>query len=138
MAVVFEYAAGMPVSGKNEAEFGLRLFGPPALLTPEGERMFAAARPFQLLSMLAVRRAWVSRDELAEYLWPGRGQSAALSNLRTALVRAQKLPGVAGLECLLMRGLLRWPRFICDRQLRGDEFMAASVAEGSEASIRPL
>jgi DNA-binding SARP family transcriptional activator len=112
--VVFEDATGMSVSGKNGAELGLRLFGPPALLTPEGERMFAAALPFQLLSMLAVRRARVSRDELAENLWPGRGQSAALSNLRTALARAQRLPDVAGLECLLMRGLLRWPRFICD------------------------
>jgi DNA-binding SARP family transcriptional activator len=64
----------------NETAFGLRLFGPPAWLTPQGERMFAAARPFQLLAMLAaVRRSSVTRNELAETLWPGRGQSAAPS-----------------------------------------------------------
>ena len=38
--------------------------------------------------------------------------------------------------CPLLRGHLRGPRCLCDRLLRGDEFTAAYVAEGSAATVR--
>ena len=38
--------------------------------------------------------------------------------------------------CPLLRGPLRGPRYLCDRPLRGDEFRAAYVADGSRLASR--
>ena len=55
---------------------------------------FGPERRFRLLAYLAVRQAWVSRDELATLFWPDRPQAAARSNLRKLLleVRALEIP----------------------------------------------
>jgi len=73
----------------------LRLFGVPTWTAAPAEVVFAAARPFQLLAVLACRRGWTAREEIAELLWPERSQRLARGNLRTLLLRAQKLaPGI--------------------------------------------
>ena len=67
---------------------------------------FAAERPFQFLALLACRRDWVSREELAELLWPERSSQASRGNLRTLLLRAQKI--APGIEIEQQAGRLRW------------------------------
>ncbi|CAN5280992.1 hypothetical protein BH09PSE6_BH09PSE6_11760 [soil metagenome] len=71
------------------------LFGNPWLLTEEGVRvMFTHERPHQLLALLACRREWIQRDELAEWFWPAQAPAAARSNLRKVLLLATRVPGV--------------------------------------------
>lgn len=84
----------------------LRLLGAPCLRVGERSTAFAAERPFLLLAMLASRRAWVRRDELADLLYPGRDLAAARSNLRKVLHLARQVPGAEGLE--QQGDLLRW------------------------------
>lgn len=57
---------------------------------------FLPERRFRLLTYLALRGEWVSRDELATLFWPDRAQEAARSNLRKLLqeARALDLPGL--------------------------------------------
>lgn len=84
----------------------LRLLGAPQLGTAAGALPFAPERPFLLLAVLACRRDWVRRDELADLLYPGRDIESARSNLRKVIFLARKLDGVGTIE---QRGdLLRW------------------------------
>lgn len=86
----------------------LSLFGAPVLRPRAGEELvFTAERPFQVLAYLACRSGWVTRDELAAWLWPERPQAVARSNLRKVLLLAQRLPIVPALET--QGGRLRWP-----------------------------
>ena len=48
--------------------------------------------------MLALRRGWVGRDELAALSWPGATGERAGANVRKALHLARGLPWAAGLE----------------------------------------
>src|SRR5262249_3618571 len=78
-------------------------------------RRFAlpAERRGQMLALLALRRTWVARSELAELLWPGdRGERAA-TNLRKAVHFARALPWAVALE--LQGGMLR---FVVDTDVR--------------------
>jgi DNA-binding SARP family transcriptional activator/tetratricopeptide (TPR) repeat protein len=85
----------------------LVVLGPPSLRDADGHRTpWTAERPHVLLALLACRRDWVGRDELADLLYPGRDLPAARSNLRKVLHLARQVAGVADLE---QRGdLLRW------------------------------
>jgi predicted ATPase len=83
----------------------VRLFGPPAFITPQGEQLLAPRRPHQLLALLACRRHGVPRAELAELFWPDRPEGAARTNLRVLLARAQAEQG--GLDLQAER--VRWP-----------------------------
>lgn len=84
----------------------LRLLGPPALQRGDALHPFAAERPWVLLAILACRRDWVRRDELADLLYPERDLEGARSNLRKVIHLARKLDGVGTIE---QRGeLLRW------------------------------
>ena len=88
-----------------EDEAPLRLLGPPALRSGGRLHPFEPERPYLLLAYLACRRDWVRRDELADWLYPGRGIDSARSNLRKVIFLARKLPGVA----IEQQGdLLRW------------------------------
>jgi predicted ATPase/DNA-binding SARP family transcriptional activator len=55
-------------------------------------------RRSQLLVLLAVRRGWVARAELASLLWPEQPAKLAYTNLRKTLHRLSALPWSAGLE----------------------------------------
>lgn len=66
----------------------LRLLGVPTWRDESSDIVFRAERPYQLLAILACRGTWTTRDELAEFMWPERGQSGARGNLRTLLLRA--------------------------------------------------
>ncbi|WP_425259151.1 ATP-binding protein [Rubrivivax sp. RP6-9] len=84
----------------------MRLLGAPALCRGDTLVPFAAERPWALLALLACRRDWVRRDELADLLYPERDLESARSNLRKVIHLARKLDGVGTLE---QRGeLLRW------------------------------
>lgn len=84
----------------------LQLLGPPALRRGERVAPFSAERPWVLLALLACRRGWVRRDELADWLYPDRDLETARSNLRKVIHLARKLDGVGAIE---QRGdLLRW------------------------------
>ncbi len=52
----------------------------------------------QLLVLLALRRSWVGRAELAAMLWPEQPNKLAYSNLRKTLFRLQSLPWTSGVE----------------------------------------
>src|SRR4051812_24408934 len=85
----------------------LTLFGVPRWLPPQGDALvFTAERPCQLLAVLAVRRAWGPRDDLATLFWPDRPQSAARSNLRKVLLLAQRRVAPSTIE--QRHELLRW------------------------------
>ncbi len=81
-----------------ETTLKLRLFG-----TPTVEQAGAAvALPFerrsQIVVLLALRRGWVPRAELAALLWPAQPTRQAFTNLRKILFRLQGMHGAAGLE----------------------------------------
>jgi len=84
----------------------LRLLGSPAFVAGTHETPLLPDRPHGLLALLACRREWVRRDELADLLYPGRDLDSARSNLRKVIFLARKRPGAQTLE---QRGeLLRW------------------------------
>lgn len=85
----------------------LSLFGVPVLRPRVGEEIvFTTERAHQVLAYLACRGSWVTRDELATWLWPERPQAVARSNLRKVLLLAQRLPIAPTLES--QGGRLRW------------------------------
>jgi predicted ATPase/DNA-binding SARP family transcriptional activator len=74
----------------------LKLFGAPTLEHEGSSIALPAERRSQLLVLLALRRHWVGRAELAALLWPDQASKLAYSNLRKTLFRLQALPwGVA-------------------------------------------
>lgn len=87
--------------------FRLRLLGPPALRQPDGRSTpWTAERAFVLLALLACRRDWIGRDELADRLYPNRDLPAARGNLRKVIHLSRQVEGIEDLE---QRGdLLRW------------------------------
>ena len=84
----------------------LRLLGRPQVEHDDVRIALPAERRGQLLALLALRRGWVARAELAALLWPGcRGELAA-ANLRKALHFARALPWAGALEA--QPGLVRF------------------------------
>lgn len=78
----------------------LTLFGPATVVYVAAaggvtQQPFASERLFQLAAFLAVRRAWVSRDQLTALFWPDLPPDAARRNLRKLLYRAQRQPWFA-------------------------------------------
>lgn len=85
----------------------IRLFGVPTLTASDGQAVvFTAERPFQMLAYLACRGDWLSRDELAEWLFPERAPGIARSNLRKVLLRVRRLAGIPPLQIVGDR--VRW------------------------------
>ncbi len=81
------------------APFRLQLLGPPAVVGHGGD---AAALPFerrsQLVALLALKRSWVGRHELAAMLWPEQPSRLAHANLRKTLFRLPSVPWGAAVE----------------------------------------
>lgn len=79
-----------------------QLFGAPALLPDAGEGAAPIALPFerrgQLMVLLALRRAWVPRTEIANLLWPDQTDKLAAANLRKTLFRMQGVEWCAALQ----------------------------------------
>lgn len=76
------------------------LFGAPAVVQDGVTTALPHERGSQLLVLLAHRRGWVARHELAAMLWPEHEPKLALTNLRKALFRLQERPWGAALDVL--------------------------------------
>lgn len=76
------------------------LFGAPAVLRDGTATALPRERSSQLYVLLAHRRGWVTRHELAALLWPEHEAKLALTNLRKALFRLQERAWGAALEVL--------------------------------------
>jgi len=122
----------------------LRLLGPPRWGRQAGEPLLRVDRSSQLLCVLAARAQWVARDELAEWLWPERGQQQSLTNLRTALLRAGRLARDVPIE--REGSYLRWLpstdlQLLQDAMARapapGTELPAGELLQGMEQGLGP-
>ena len=69
----------------------LQLFGSPTIECDGAPVALPFERRSQLVVLLALRRAWVGRAELAAMLWPDQAPKLAFSNLRKTLFRLQGL-----------------------------------------------
>lgn len=76
----------------------MSLFGAPAIACGDELLALPFERRTQLLALLALRRGWVGRAEIAALLWPDQEHRLALTNLRKSLHRLQSLPGAELLE----------------------------------------
>ena len=76
----------------------LRLLGRPRVEHAGTSVALPAERRCQLLLLLALRRDWVARAELAALFWPVHRADLAATNLRKALHLARALPWAAALE----------------------------------------
>ncbi len=70
----------------------LHLFGPPTIDDDGQSFALPFERRSQLLVLLALRRAWVGRGEIAAMLWPEQAHQQASANLRKTLFRLQSVP----------------------------------------------
>jgi predicted ATPase/DNA-binding SARP family transcriptional activator len=70
----------------------LVLFGPPAVVRDGAVIALPFERRGQLMALLALKRAWVPRAELAALLWPEQREALASTNLRKILFRLQSAP----------------------------------------------
>jgi predicted ATPase/DNA-binding SARP family transcriptional activator/Tfp pilus assembly protein PilF len=101
----------------------LHLFGPPRIVLDGAESALPLERRHQLLVLLALRRGWVGRAELAALFWPELDGKLAFANLRKTLFRLQAQPWGAAVE--VQGSALR----LADAQTDVAAFDAA-VAEG--------
>jgi predicted ATPase/DNA-binding SARP family transcriptional activator/Tfp pilus assembly protein PilF len=83
-----------------------QLFGIPKVRSSTGTFSFLADKRYQLLSFLAYKGEWVSRDELAYLFWSDTDNETARHNLRQLLKRLKALALSEGLET--QRERLRW------------------------------
>ncbi len=70
----------------------LILFGAPTIESGGQSLALPFERRSQLLVLLALRRIWVGRAELATTLWPDQATKLAYANLRKTLFRLQSVP----------------------------------------------
>jgi predicted ATPase/DNA-binding SARP family transcriptional activator len=70
----------------------LTLFGAPTVWYGTESLALAVERRAQLLVLLALRRGWMPRSELAAMLWPDQPAKLAYTNLRKAIFRLQAFP----------------------------------------------
>ncbi|HEY1328280.1 MAG TPA: tetratricopeptide repeat protein [Casimicrobiaceae bacterium] len=84
----------------------VRLFGQPEAEYGGETLALPAERRCQLLALLALRRTWVSRGEIADLFWPGLSTERAYTNLRKVVHLARALPWASSLE--LQSGALRF------------------------------
>ena len=70
----------------------LQLFGPPTVVVDGEAFVLPCERRSQLLVMLALKRAWMGRAELAAVFWPEQPDKLAFANLRKTLFRLQAVP----------------------------------------------
>jgi len=76
----------------------LHLFGSPMVESGGVRTALPLERRIQLVVLLALRRQWVPRAEIAAMLWPEQEDRLAFANLRKTLFRLQALPWAAAIE----------------------------------------
>ena len=76
----------------------LYLLGRPRVDHGGASTALPTERRCQLLALLALRRGWVARSELAALFWPDQPRPLAQTNLRKALHFARMLPWAGALE----------------------------------------
>ncbi len=76
----------------------LTLLGPPAVRARGALQALPLERRTQLAVLLALRRQWVPRTEVAAMLWPEQPTKLAFANLRKTLFRMTALPWAAAIE----------------------------------------
>jgi predicted ATPase/DNA-binding SARP family transcriptional activator len=76
----------------------LQLFGAPKVAIDGESFVLPFERRSQLLVLLALKRAWVGRAELAAMFWPEQADKLAFANLRKTLFRLQSVPWGRGVE----------------------------------------
>jgi predicted ATPase/DNA-binding SARP family transcriptional activator len=108
----------------------LVLFGPPAVERDGVEHALPFERRGQLVALLALRRAWVPRTEVAALLWPDQREALASANLRKTLFRLQTGPwqGLVEVQASALR---------CDTPCDVQDFEAA-LADGRGADALAL
>ncbi|HSV71863.1 MAG TPA: tetratricopeptide repeat protein [Methylibium sp.] len=74
------------------APLRLQLLGPPAAVVGGESLALPVERRSQLVALLALRRGWVGRAELAALLWPEQPARLAHANLRKTLFRLDAVP----------------------------------------------
>ncbi|HXZ48711.1 MAG TPA: tetratricopeptide repeat protein [Usitatibacter sp.] len=124
----------------------LLLFASPAIEYREEVFALPFERRTQLLALLALKRSWVGRAELAGMLWPGQESKLAYANLRKTLFRLQSLPRVPRIESQdgalrleaqtdvhAFESALRERRFGEALPLRRGELLAGFEDDGNEA-----
>lgn len=76
----------------------LNLFGSPTVEQAGSSLALPFERRTQLVVLLALRRQWVPRAEVAAMLWPEQASSLAYANLRKTLFRLPSLPWPAAVR----------------------------------------
>ncbi len=76
----------------------LNLFGSPTVRRAGHSLALPFERRTQLVVLLALRRQWVPRAELAAMLWPEQESRLAFANLRKTLFRMGSLPWAPAIE----------------------------------------
>jgi predicted ATPase/DNA-binding SARP family transcriptional activator/Tfp pilus assembly protein PilF len=76
----------------------LHLFGSPTIDYGGASFALPFERRNQVLVLLALKRSWVGRAELAAMLWPEQADKLAYSNLRKTLFRLQSLPWASQID----------------------------------------
>ena len=69
-----------------------QLFGVPSLEHDGQSWALPFERRTQLLALLALKRGWAGRAEVAALLWPDQDTKLAYTNLRKTLFRLPSLP----------------------------------------------
>ncbi|MBX3606987.1 MAG: tetratricopeptide repeat protein [Piscinibacter sp.] len=82
----------------DASDLRLSLFGPPALVRGGAAAALPFERRTQLVALLALRRDWVPRTEIAALLWPEQPARLAFANLRKTLFRMASLPWALDIE----------------------------------------
>jgi predicted ATPase/DNA-binding SARP family transcriptional activator len=93
-------------SRSAEMKVRLILFGSPAVEYGGESAVLPFERRTQLLALLAVKRSWLGRAELAAMIWPDLEAERAYRNLRKLLHRVQLLPWACNIEA--QSGALRF------------------------------
>ena len=93
----------------------LQLFGAPKAVIDDASFVLPFERRSQLVVLLALRRAWVGRAELAAMLWPEQAEQARLREpAQDAVPPAGAALGRAALETAGRRRCASRPRPTCD------------------------
>jgi predicted ATPase/DNA-binding SARP family transcriptional activator len=82
----------------DASEVRLNLFGSPTVVSSGTSIALPFERRTQLVALLALRREWVPRAEVASMLWPEQETKLAFANLRKTLFRMTSLPWAAAIE----------------------------------------
>jgi predicted ATPase/DNA-binding SARP family transcriptional activator len=84
----------------------LRLLGRPRVEASGQSNAWPPERPYRLLALLAMRRGWVGRAELAALFWSDMNRARSAANVRKALHLARALPWADALE--VQGAAVRW------------------------------